>query len=299
MKPIAVIDLGTNTFHMLIVDAHTKPFKELYRKREYVILAEEGIKTIGLNSIKRAKAAVDNFKVVIDKYAPERIKVFGTEALRSASNGHIITDYVSKIIGEMPEVINGEREAELILKGTQLMVDMNEGKFCLMDIGGGSVEIILLSDGNIDFMQSLQIGVTVLFNKFHHHDPIKQEEIKDLKNFLSQELADLQTVLAIDQHKVSLVGASGSYEVLQSMIEGQIKRDSCSHFQLKQFNQLYNDLIATTELERTNLDGLPKPRTKLIIVALILIKHVLEMADFKEIIVSPYALKEGAISELM
>ena len=299
MKRLACIDLGTNTFHLLIVSAEQGQFTELYRQREYIILAENGIDQIGEAPLERALKAIDLFKVKLDQYAPEDLKIIGTEALRRANNGHVVTEYIDKNLGITPEIIEGKREAILILKGTQLMVDMSKGNYCIMDIGGGSVEFIVVSDGEIKFMESYRIGVTVLFNAFHKTDPITEDEEHKLNQFLTDSLVDLIKCLKSLNGSISLVGASGSYEVLQSILEGEVKRNHISTFCTAEFYKLCDSLTSMNKQERSKVEGLPVERLDMIVVAFLLIKLVLETGKFRDIIVSPYALKEGVLSEMI
>lgn len=298
MAKVAVIDFGTNTFHILIVSEEAKPFKEVYRQRIFVNLAESGIQTLGQSAIERAHHAVLEFKNILAQYELKELKLFGTEALRLASNGHQVSSFIRTQLGKAPEIISGDREAELILKGTSCIINLESGTQLLMDIGGGSVEFILSHEGIIKFQQSLQLGVTVLFNKFHQNDPITEPEIQNIRAFIKNELTHLEPILK-QFSNISLIGASGSFEILQSMLEKHVKRDDISTFSLAQFYTLYDQLLPSTIDERLSMDGLPKQRAKLIVVAFILMYSVLELADFQDVIVSPFALKEGAISEML
>lgn len=299
MKRLACIDLGTNTFHLLIVSADQGHFTEIYRKREYVILAEQGIDLIGEAPLARALKAIDLFKLKLDQYTPDELKIIGTEALRRASNGHIIRDYIKQELEVEPEIIEGNREAMLILKGTQLIVDMSIGHYCIMDIGGGSVEFIVVSDGEVSFMKSYRVGVTVLYNSFHNSNPIGVDDQLKLNQFLDETLADLIQYLTHLDGPISLVGASGSYEVLQSVIEGDIKQNSVSTFDTAQFYDIFAQIMPLNEMQRSAYEGIPPQRVKLIPVAFLLIKYILDQREMDQIIVSPYALKEGVLSEMM
>jgi len=299
MKQIACIDLGTNTFHLLIVSVTNHQFTEIYRRREYVILAENGIDMIGEKPIERAKAAIIIFKDALSRFGPVVLNIIGTEALRQASNGRVITDFIIEHLGVTPEIISGPREADLIYRGTQLMIDMSVGDYCIMDIGGGSVEFILSKHGHITFLQSFKVGVTVLYNAFHKSEPISEIEIDKMFAFLDSELKPLHEYLDKSTEKISLVGASGSYEVLQSILEGEVKRNHISTFSTTEFYKLCHSIILKNKEERSRIKGLPKERVNMIVVAFLLVKYILDTGKFKDIIVSPYALKEGVLSEMM
>lgn len=298
MNRLACIDLGTNTFHLLIVDAHQNGFTEIYRNREYIILAENGIKRIGEKPLKRAKEAILNFKKSITEFGPDKLRIIGTEALRQAANGHIITNFIKEHLEIDPEIITGSQEANFIREGTQLMVDMSVGNFCIMDIGGGSVEFIFSSHNEITFLQSFKVGVTVLYNAFHKSEPISEKEKTDIYHFLDNELLPLVEHLQKSSGQTTLIGASGSYEVLQSILEGAVKRDDISTFSTSEFYELCDSLVIKNKEERTLVKGLPLQRVNMIVVAFLLIKYVLDTDKFHEIIVSPYALKEGVLAEM-
>ncbi len=298
MSTIACLDLGTNTFHLLICKASNNTIEELFRERQYVILAEDGISRIGEKPMARALKTIDRFKDIIDGYSIDAIRIIGTEALRTAENGGKITAYISSSLGVDTEIIAGDREADLIYKGTKQIVDLSSGWFCIMDIGGGSVEFIITKDDDIKFVKSYKVGVTVLYNKFHHTEPISPKEIDSLKEFLEQELKELTAFLQT-VGPIHLVGASGSYEVLQNVIEGEIKSNSLSRFSPGQFDAVFADIIMLNLEERRQVSGIPQQRTKLIIVAFLLIDFILNTTRFESIIVSPYALKEGLIAEML
>lgn len=298
MKTLACIDLGTNTFHLLIVETTDQGFREIYRKRIYVILAENGIQTIGPAPYRRALAAIDAFSGAIAKHNPSQLKIIGTEAMRTASNGQQLITHIQDELSVTPEIISGRREAELIMKGTSLIVDLNMGNNLIMDIGGGSVEFILVKEGKIQFMQSYKIGVSVLFNKYHHQDPISTKELETLEAYLEEVLTPVSSQLK-ELDSFNLIGASGSYEVLQSVIEKEIKSDSCSEFSISTFLVLYKQLIKSSVNERLQIEGMPANRVELIVVAFALIKHIVDHDQCQKIIVSPYALKEGVLSELI
>ncbi len=301
MKRLACIDLGTNTFHLLICETNDDngSLQEVFRERQYVILAENGIEKIGEKPIARAKQAIDRFKDILVEYTPDDIRIIGTAALRTASNGTIITDYITNELKVTPEIIHGDREAILIYQGTRQIVNLREGWYCIMDIGGGSVEFIVTEDDSIKFMKSFPVGVMVLFNQFHHSDPIGEKDTSSIRAYLTHELKELTAFLKTITAPIHLIGASGSYEVLQNVLEGHIKRDDISRFRVDQFDSLLQKILPLGLEERLHYPGIPEQRAKLIVVAFLLIDFILNQTDFSSIIVSPYALKEGLIAEMI
>src|SRR5436190_5995630 len=139
---IAVIDCGTNTFHLLIADITGNKWKFLLRKKRVVKLGS-GRKSPGLisdNAAERAIALMVQYREIINQYSPDKILTAGTAALRDARNGSALLKAMQAASGIKVKLITGEEEALLISKGVQAAVPMNDSVNLVMDIGGGSTE---------------------------------------------------------------------------------------------------------------------------------------------------------------
>lgn len=295
----AVIDLGTNTFHLLIVEAKENGhFLELHRERIFVKLAEDGIEQIGDNAIMRALRAMQRYRQILDKYQVENIKAIGTAALRTATNGQDFIDTVWKNTKINIQLIDGKEEARLIHLGVNQAVEIKNETALIMDIGGGSVEFIISDKLGVKWAESFPIGVAVLFKAFHRKDPIGQDEINHLFSHLERTLKPLFS--ALHNYPASiLVGASGTFDVLENLLADKKENSTCAHVSIEAFDVLYGQLIFTTLAERKALATIPDDRIDMIIVALILIEFVVKKANIKEILVSSYAMKEGILHEMM
>jgi exopolyphosphatase/guanosine-5'-triphosphate,3'-diphosphate pyrophosphatase len=294
---IGIIDLGSNTFHLLIVDILApQSYDSIYKERCFVGLAEDGIDQLSTKAIDLGLETLGRFKSTLDDYGVHNYKVIGTAALRSAKNKSVFINLAYEKFGFEIEVINGKREAELIFKGVSLIYPMR-GNHLIMDIGGGSVEFILVQDGINIWAGSFNIGVGVLHDKFHKNEPIAKEEISDLIAFLNDELFELHSKVKNFKIK-TLVGASGSFEVVESMNGKSISTNKISKVSMEEYQKVSTKLIESSLAERYNMQGLPDSRVKLIVVAMILINFVIEIIDPEKIVISPFALKEGLLSEL-
>lgn len=298
-RKYAVIDLGTNTFHLLIaMKISTGQFKELYRKRLFIKLAENGIARIGEAPFSRAMKAMEAFNNTLLEYEVSVIKAFGTAALRTASNGPDFIQQVQQKTGIKIQLIPGDREATLIYKGVLQAVDFGENMGLVMDIGGGSVEFILADHQGLKWAQSFPIGLAVLFNNFHQLDPISREEIGILDQYLRKALAPLLEKLEQYQPKI-LIGASGTFDVLENMICQEKVSPFHSIVAVRDFHPLFDTLLKTNLKERLAMDDIPDTRAEMIIVALLLIQFILKQTKIHSISVSAYAMKEGMLQELM
>ncbi len=298
-KKYAVIDLGTNTFHLLVAQKLTnESFKEIHRQRFYVKLAESGIETIGAAALERGFHALKTFRETLDQLEITKVKAIGTAALRTASNGGAFIQAVKEKYDIDIKLIDGNREAELIYKGTILAIPFSAKNHLIMDIGGGSVEFIIANQKTILWAQSFPIGVAVLFKKFHHSDPITALEVNNLETFLNNSLTPLYE--ALQQFPcTTLVGASGTFDVLEFILAKDQSTKNHAFVAVKDFAPLYQTLLQSTESERYKMAEVPDTRADMIVVAMILIDFILDKVGITEIIVSNFALKEGVLSELI
>jgi len=294
---VGIIDLGSNTFHLLVVDIDKEgQFTTIFKDRSFVGLAEDGLQQISQKAIDKGLETLKNFKSILDQYGVRQYKVIGTAALRSAENRAVFLNQIRESLGFQVEVIAGKREADLIFKGVSLLHSM-QGDHLIMDIGGGSVEFIFVQDGKNTWSKSYNIGVGVLHSQFHNSEPISDKEIQALAGFLKNELQEFSRK-AQGLEIENLIGASGSFEVVESMNGKSIAPHQTSAVSLEEYKRVSKQLQAANYEERSQMPGLPPSRVKLIVVAMILIDVVIEIVNPRKVLISPYALKEGLLSEL-
>ncbi|MFT6358684.1 MAG: exopolyphosphatase/guanosine-5'-triphosphate,3'-diphosphate pyrophosphatase [Saprospiraceae bacterium] len=295
----AAIDLGTNTFHLLVVEkGEHQFFKEIYRERRFVKLAEEGIGTIGEKPFQRGIQTLIDFKKKSDELGVPSVKLFGTAALRTASNGANFVEKIFEETGQRIQLISGQEEARLIHEGVGLAVPFEAEKSMIIDIGGGSVEFIIADKKQVYWAQSFPVGVAILFKQFHRNDPITEGEISAINTFLEKELQPLLDELA--KHEIhTLLGASGAFEIAEIMLPQYRRDDLHSIIPIEKFLPLYQEMLASSTPERLALKGMPAQRVDLIIVAYLLINFVLQRTDIQQMAISKYAVKEGVLKEMM
>ncbi len=291
----AVIDLGTNTFHLLIADVIDEKIVEtIYRERVFVKLGADGVETLGPKPLQRGFEALRKFRQTLDQFEVTEVHAVGTAALRTASNGH---DFLAKIKRQLSisiDLIDGHTEAELIYRGVRQVWDITlNAPGMIMDIGGGSVEFIIADDDEIYWMDSYPIGVSVLHRKFHHTDPISEEEEQQLSTYLENFMHPLaKAIQEYQPHK--LVGASGTFDVL-AMLLCPDKPAVYEIVQRQDVDKIIQEVIMSNERERYENPGIPDSRVDLIVVALLLLQEVLKLRKWQTIGISQYALKEGLL----
>jgi exopolyphosphatase / guanosine-5'-triphosphate,3'-diphosphate pyrophosphatase len=267
------------------------------RHRVFIKMGEEGLATIGNEAIKRALEAMQVFKAQLDAAGvePYHIRAFGTAALRMAKNGQALCDQIYRQTGISIQVITGQSEAEGIYRGVRSAVPFPENNVLIMDIGGGSVECIIANRSKVFWQCSFDIGVSILYRSFHKSDPIHPDEVVALRDFLDLSLKELKKALTIFPCP-TLIGASGAFDTIDMFIlDPATKPKLYGYIKREQFTPLYEQFLHSTLEDRHNMPGLALERMEMIVVAQILVQHVLEMADIKEIYTSEYALKEGML----
>lgn len=298
MNRYGVIDLGTNTFHLLIIEVNDSgDVTELFRKRIFVKLAEEGIEKIGKKAYSRGLETLAHFKEILLQFQVQKLNAFGTAALRTASNGNDFVKDVKSQIDISIQLIPGEEEARLIHLGVTQAVEFGHDKGLIMDIGGGSVEFIIADKNEVFWAKSFPIGVAVLYNNFHQSEPISSDELSTLHAYLEEILSPLVQVL--HHHHISyLIGASGTFDVLENILPNSKKTQLSAMIESKKFFPIFQKILGMNMEERRADKNIPDTRADMIVVALVLIEFIIKKINSEQILVSAYAMKEGILWEM-
>ncbi len=294
---IAIIDLGSNTFHILIVDVVEGKFIEVYRKRIFVGLGDGGIDVLKATAIERGLKAASELTDDLTLYKADNVMITGTAALRSAKNAQEFIEPAEAIFKHKIVLIDGGKEANLIFKGVRLLSEMEDNSL-IMDIGGGSTEFIIVSKGEMIWAQSYKLGVGVLHSLFGQNDPMTAEDINMCKAHIHTSIGPL--IEKLNEYKIhTLIGASGSFEVFESMTGKETFAHQTNEIDMESARQIINKVLKSNNDERQNMPGLPKERVKLIVVAMVLIEALFELINPEKILVTPYALKEGLLASVI
>ncbi len=297
----AIIDLGTNTFNLLIIEVGiAKPYKIVFHDKASVKLGQDCIDKNLLSdvAIERALNGLKHHLSSIKKYNVTSIRAVATSAIRSAHNKTFFLQKVKDELGLEIEIISGDTEAELIYHGVKQAVDLGEGKNLIMDIGGGSTEFIIADKSTIFWKHSFNLGISRLIEKFKPKNPILQEEIIAIENYLLDELKPLFE--ASQKFKfTTLIGSSGSFDTLADMILYRSTSNflpleaTTYNFDLAKYYDLHVELLQSTYEQRLAMKGMLNMRADMIVVGSIFVHLVLNKLRLSEMKLSTYALKEG------
>lgn len=302
---VAVIDLGTNTFHLLIAEVEKDSHEILHRERKAVKIGEKGINRdeIAPEAWGRALKTLHEFKATIDSNKVEKIFATATSAIRNATNGQALVNEIKDLTGIEIEIISGDREAELIHFGASKALDLGAQKSLIMDIGGGSIEFIIADQSKTYWRRSFEVGGQRLVEKFHKSDPITSTEIEALHQFFDAELAPLME--ACERFKPeTLIGCSGTFDTLSDIYceeKGIIRNEDATEYPFGKdaFQWIFKNLIKKTRGERLAIPGMIEMRVDMIVVACVLIDYILDHLSLSNIRISGYALKEGILFNVL
>ncbi len=301
---IAVIDLGTNTFHLVIAEIQKQDYKIIYKERAIVKIGQDSFQKGILTPVayKKTLAVMLKFKQAIEQHSVDYIRAIGTSTLRAVSNSQEIIQEIRNKTSIHVNVISGAEEAKLVYQGIQQGLKIEQKKALIMDIGGGSIEFIIGNHEKALWKQSFEIGIQRLKDKFHHYDPILSEEVCALEDYLKNELKPLfKTSLLYQPNK--LIGSSGSFktiiEIYRQSHQQRHNTNTIFSLPINEFENIYDKVLHQTFQERLQIPGLSVDRVEMIVVACIVIQVVIKQLSIANIEFSPYSLKIGLLLNTM
>lgn len=290
----AVIDLGTNTFNLLIADVSENDFRVIHNSKEGVALGMGGIneRTIAPEAMQRALTAFEHFVAICESYEARQIQAFGTSAVRDADNSDALLSEVKERFNIKIEVIDGLREAQLIYDGVSWSYDFNEPSL-IMDIGGGSSEFIRGHLGDPLQFCSLDIGVSRAVQLFDLSDPMSQADRQELLQWFEESADELNQFESCS----TLVGASGSFETFYEMVHQASFPQGNQPIRLerKELEEILDWIIGSTFKEREQHAYIIPIRRKMAPIAALKTKWIIDKFAIQEVVISPFSLKEGAL----
>lgn len=291
----AVIDLGTNTFNLLIADSSIKEFKTLHVGKDAVMLGMGGINEgrIAEDAMKRAITTLRRFKTKCDEFSAEKIIAIGTSALRSAENASVLIEKVKKELGIEIQIIDGEQEARFIYQGTKFGYDFSVPSV-IMDIGGGSTEYIAATTEGIERLTSLNIGVSRVFQFLGKPKQFDSNSQSKVISFFEKNEDDFFRKTNME----TLVGASGSFETFYEMMyKEKFVGNRADKLELNALQDVLSWTINSTLEERLENEWIVPIRKEMLPIAALKIRWTIEKLGIKSVYVSPFSLKEGALTE--
>ena len=296
---VATIDLGSNSFLLAIFEMEEgKIIKELYDECVITRLSEgvDKSKVLSPAALERAKECLTNFKKTIDKFNVQKTTAVSTSAARDAKNKEEFLQ-IGKDLNIPIQIIPGLKEAELTFKGSAFEQE-NPEEFCVIDIGGGSTEIITQSENKISSF-SFDIGSVRLTEKFITSFPTSDDEIKNVENFIIENFNQKKELFEEIKSK-KIIAVAGTPTTLMQMI-GEIEFD-VGKIHNQRISQKYikdwRDKLQKMSLEeRCRVKGLPEKRADVIVSGLSILYNFLKYINQDELVVSTKGVRYGLAFE--
>ncbi len=301
---LAAIDLGTNSFHLVVVRAdESGNFETIGREKEAVRLGSGAgdLDVITPEAMERGLAALRRF-VQIARSMNADVRAVGTSALREAHNRDEFLKRVRDECGIEVDVVPGIEEARLIYLGILTSVPVFEKKILMIDIGGGSTEYLIGTRGTPDFAISLKLGAIRLKERFFHSEPLTLSQVDDCRKYLAVALSPVREEGNARGFEAA-IGSSGTIETIASVITGRDEDDTPE----ADFTFTSGDLDRAVALllshdtakKRAKLPGLDDKRADIIVGGAVLLQESFRALGITTMRVSRTALREGVIRDIL
>lgn len=298
MNKIAAIDIGTNSVRLLIVEFVGALFNPILKCLETTRLGA-GVDSRGFlsaASMDKTFRVVETFKEKAISMGAEDMFALATSAVRDALNGR---DFIRRVenLGLKIEILSGEDEAKLGFSGASLVPGLTGKKIIAVDIGGGSTELILGKNHQIDFLTSIDIGAVRLTEKFIKNDPPTKEEIHAVKKYVNNKLKEIEH--QISDKNIFMVGIGGTITSLAAITQQltEYKRELIhkSILSKSMVERTMRRLVGIKLKEREKIPGLQPKRADIIIAGIVILDEIMDFLNQKSLMVSEWDNLEGAI----
>lgn len=301
---IAAIDLGSNSFHLVVVDAHPDgTFDTLVREREVLRLGDVVARTgrIGHEHAERAVDAMRRMATVIRSVGADEVVACATSALREADDSAALCDAIYDETGITVEVISGRREAKLIFGAVRRSIAITKPPAICLDLGGGSLEVSVGDSRGLLWSTSLRLGVGRLATTFLTTDPPTDRELRRLKDHITAVMAPVVEEVRSFSPGM-LIGTSGTLVALATAAAARrtgVVPASVNQLTVKRrdLHELHQHLVAVPAAERAKAPGLEPRRADQIAAGSVLLLTAMKALDLNELTVGEWALREGMLVE--
>ena len=297
-REMAALDLGSNSFHLIVAHASNGRLQVVDRIKEMVRLAEGlgSSNTLAPNVAQRALNCLERFGQRLRQLDRDNVRVVGTNTLRKAHNSAQFIDAAQAALGHPVEVISGREEARLIYLGVSHALEDNHERRLVIDIGGGSTELILGRRFQPEIMESLYIGCVGLTDEFFGDGCLTEKSLQAAINHCRQELQAVRNQYRSPGWDVA-VGASGTILAIRDVL-AQMQDDPTAVITAKGIKAIASRLIEAQHIDNVRLPGLSEERRAVFPGGLAVLAAVVNALHLRNLQVSRGALREGLLQDL-
>lgn len=304
---VAAIDCGTNSIRLLIADRDGSRLRDLHREMRIVRLGE-GVDATGqfsAGALSRTRAALVDYADLLRDHGVRKLRMVATSATRDAANRDEFFAMTAAVLGSavpgaVAEVITGAEEAELSFNGAVGELDSSAAPFVVVDLGGGSTEVVLGGGHGVQASYSADIGCVRMTERCLHSDPPTADEVAEARAVVRERLAEALQTVPVEQAR-TWVGLAGTFTTIAALAHGLSSYDSeAIHLSRVRFADLLpvcEQLIGMTRSERAALGPMHEGRVDVIGGGAIVVEELAaalsRRAGIDELIVSEHDILDG------
>jgi exopolyphosphatase / guanosine-5'-triphosphate,3'-diphosphate pyrophosphatase len=301
---VAAIDCGTNSTRLLIAGTEGESLVRLMRITR---LGEDvdASRSLAPRAIERTIAALKEFRQQMDDHGVGRARMVATSAVRDARNGQVFLDAAAETVGLPAELLSGDEEGRLSYRGATADLPPAAGDVVVVDIGGGSTELIVSRRGDLGVI-SLDLGCVRLTERHFHHDPPSGAELGEAVATIGAELGRaVEAVPMLDDLRPGsrLIGLAGTVSTLSMLEQGMVEydRERVHHSVLsaQSVAQWCHRLAAQPAVERAERPGMVAGREDVILGGALVLREVMGRLGFDKCVVSESDILDGLVTSVL
>lgn len=298
---LGVLDVGSNTVHLLLVDAHQGSAPVPASKLKMPLRMAEHLNadgTVDDAAITELISFIEDGLQLVEDMGATELMAFATSAIRDAPNGDDVLRRVHEATNLRIDVLSGDDEARMTFLAVRRWFGWSTGRLLVVDIGGGSLELAAGTDEAPDVAVSLPLGAGRLTRQFLHGDPPSAQEVRALRKHVRAEIADVVgRITRVGEPRI----AAATSKTLRQLAriagaapssEGVYVRRTLSRSDVA---TLTSDLAAMTAKERQSLPGVSESRSRQLLAGALVAEASMELLNLEELVICPWAMREGII----
>lgn len=295
-QEIAAIDLGSNSFHMVIARVVNGALQVLGRLKQRVHLADglDNNNILSEEAMERGLACLALFAERLQGFSPDNVCIVGTHSLRQAANAEVFLKRAAEVIPYPIEIISGQEEARLIFMGVE-HTQPEKGRKLVIDIGGGSTELVIGEDFEPLLVESRRMGCVSFAQQFFPNGEISKANFKRARLAAAQKLENLAWQYRIQGWQYAL-GASGTIKAVHEVLVEMGEKDGL--ITPERLEMLVDQALQFKQFSALSLPGLSEDRQSVFVPGLAIMCGVFDALAIKDLRLSDGALREGVLYEM-
>jgi exopolyphosphatase/guanosine-5'-triphosphate,3'-diphosphate pyrophosphatase len=303
MRTLAAIDCGTNSTRLLVSRGEGRRWEAVDRQNTITRLGQ-GVDATGRldpEAIERTLAAVRIYQGSLERNGVEAVRITATSAARDSQNRDELFDALESIVGTRPELLSGDEEGELTFRGATAELDPASAPFLVVDIGGGSTELIA-GTTSVEAVRSIDLGCVRVTEKHLASDPPAAEELSNAIGEATQMFDDLLRTVPAFSEATTLVGVAGTITTVAAVEIGLLEwdRDQIHHFELTRAaaEDVFRTLATEPLADRLHNPGLEPARADVIVGGCCVLVALLRTLGADRLLVSEADILDGLVQSL-